>query len=120
MSKWRFGFLRQRPPLFQMGRVLVTEAAAEALRAHHTTLGELLARHQRGDWGLVDNLDRKQNELGLRLRLRLRSIYCIQSHDRPVAERNDEQHTEVWVITTADRSKTTILLPSEIFDEPAI
>lgn len=90
-------------------------------------LGELLHRHQRGDWGQVDALERRQNELGLRIGLRLRSAYDIAPVRRGPAPSGldrfdfgfaDPLSTEtVWVITSADRQRTTVLLPREIFDE---
>ena len=59
-----------------------------------------LARHASGDWGAVDAHDRRENKLSLRHGWRLVSSY-------PVREKT------IWVITEADRSATTILLPEE-------
>jgi hypothetical protein len=61
---------------------------------------DLLARHATGDWGALCAFDRRQNEIALREGYRVLSSY-------PVGEER------VWVITEADRSVTTILLPEE-------
>jgi hypothetical protein len=60
----------------------------------------LLARHQAGDWGELDSHDRRENALFLKNGWRLVSRY-------PVGK------GVVWIITEADRSATTILLPEE-------
>jgi hypothetical protein len=60
-----------------------------------------LARHARGDWGMVDKQDWKENDLSLREGFRILSAY--QSKDG----------TRFWIITEADRSSTCILLPQE-------
>jgi hypothetical protein len=61
---------------------------------------DYLARHATGDWGELCAFDRRQNEIALRDGCRVLSSYDVS------AER-------VWVITEADRSVTTILLPEE-------
>jgi hypothetical protein len=63
---------------------------------------DFLARHVCGDWGELSEGDRKENELSLKQGLRLLSSYRTSADD-----------TRVWVITEADRSATTILLPEE-------
>ncbi len=60
----------------------------------------LLSRHCSGDWGELDDHDRTENERSLENGWRVLSSY-------PVGE------GKVWVITEADRSVTTILLPEE-------
>jgi hypothetical protein len=61
----------------------------------------LLARHVHGDWGELSEEDRLQNELAVLLGLRLLSSYPLPTGGK------------VWVITEADRSATTILLPDD-------
>jgi len=61
---------------------------------------ELLARHATGDWGETCAFDRRQNEIALREGYRVLSSYDVLAG-------------RVWVITEADRSITTILLPEE-------
>jgi hypothetical protein len=64
-----------------------------------------LAKHAAGDWGVVDAADKAANNAALRDGDRLLSAYLI-----------DEQKPELgkfWIITEADRSLTTVLLPEE-------
>lgn len=60
----------------------------------------LLRRHAGGDWGDVDEFDRRENERALKTGARLLSAY-----DTPAGR--------AWIITEADRSSTCVLLPSE-------
>jgi hypothetical protein len=60
-----------------------------------------LCRHARGDWGLVREEDRLENVLALEQGYRLMSVY------------EDSKGKRFWVITEADRSATTFLLPEE-------
>lgn len=60
-----------------------------------------LMRHASNDWGDICTQDREENELGLREGFRIFSVYRLK----------DE--TTIWIITEADRSATTILLPDE-------
>ncbi|MEM7387300.1 MAG: type I restriction endonuclease subunit M [Verrucomicrobiota bacterium] len=60
-----------------------------------------LARHERGDWGEVCTEDRAENEEALRRGGRLLSVY------------RTEEGTRFYIITEADRSSTTVLLPDE-------
>jgi hypothetical protein len=89
-------------PLFSLGQVVATPGALDALGKAGQTPLEFLARHVRGDWGEVDEHDRSENQLSLNRGFRLLSSYRISSGD-----------TKVWVITEADRSVTTVLLPEE-------
>jgi len=57
--------------------------------------------HANGDWGEVDSHDAKENEISLQSGLRLLSSYTTVTGDR------------LWIITEADRSATTLLLPEE-------
>jgi hypothetical protein len=60
-----------------------------------------LVWHIAGDWGDVDEHDRRENELSLVHEFRLLSAYTLSSG------------TKIWIITEADRSVTTVLLPEE-------
>lgn len=59
------------------------------------------ARHVRGDWGEVDEHDWNENDTALQNDGRILSAYV------------DRHGTEFWIITEADRSAATILLPEE-------
>ena len=89
-------------PLFPLGQVVATPGALAALGKAGQTPLEFLSRHARGDWGELDEHDRKENQLSLERGFRLVSSYHTAAGD-----------TKVWVITEADRSATTILLPEE-------
>lgn len=84
-----------------LGQTVATPGALEALEEAGETAAQYLARHAAGDWGDVGEEDRKENELSLDKYLRLFSVYHTRCGDT------------LWVITEADRSATTILLPSE-------
>jgi hypothetical protein len=62
-----------------------------------------LTRHARGDWGDIDPEDRGVNEAALAQGARIMSVYKL-------ADDSDER---IWIITEADRSSTTVLLPSD-------
>ena len=84
---------------FALGQTVGTPGALEAL--HPEDLSRSLQRHAQGDWGDCGEEDRQENELSLQEGFRLFSVY----HDR--------KGTKFWIITEADRSSTTILLPDE-------
>jgi hypothetical protein len=86
---------------FPLGKLAATPGAAEAFSRNNQEPTEFLRRHWRGDWGEVDEHDRQENEFSLTRELRLLSSYSLKDG------------TRIWVITEADRSATTILLPSE-------
>ena len=65
------------------------------------TPADFLARHQQGDWGEVCDEDKQENEYSVTKRLRILSAY------------RTSKGVKLWVITEADRSATTILLPDE-------
>lgn len=86
-------------PKFQLGFVCAKPGALSVLTALEITTA--LLRHQRGDWGDLSKEDIEENELSLREGFRILSAY-------PMAD--DEKF---WIITEADRTVTTVLLPSE-------
>ena len=86
--------------MFPLGRIVATPGALDALEAANVAPAALLARHQAGDWGTVPPEDASENELSLARGFRIVSSY-------PVGD------GRVWVITEADRSATTLLLPAE-------
>lgn len=86
---------------FSLGRLVATPDAFAALHAAGWAPTHLLRRHVRGDWGEISEADRGANERALQEGARLLSVYTL-----PTA-------VKVWVITEADRSATTILLPHQ-------
>ncbi len=88
-----------RVPL-PLGRVVATPGALKLLSEIGQDPFGYIARHAAGDWGELCAFDRRQNEIALREGYRVLSSYPIGTE-------------RVWVITEADRSITTILLPKE-------
>lgn len=86
---------------FPPGQIVSTPGALEALDEHQCSPLTLLARHLSGDWGSICAEDAASNEEALQSGFRLLSSYEIAVD------------TKIWVITEADRSVTTFLLPSE-------
>ena len=95
-------------PLSPLGQVVATPGALEASRLPGQFL-ELLARHARGDWGCVDPEDAATNEEAVREGFRILSAYPID----PKLPCAGYGKNCLWIITEADRSVTTILLPEE-------
>lgn len=86
---------------FQLGQVVGTPGALRALEEAEEEPLQYLTRHMQGDWGEVDPEDKRENERSLKAGLRLLSAY------------RTGKGVKIWVITEADRSTTTFLLPSE-------
>ena len=88
-------------PRFELGQTVITPGAEEALETAGQTANDFLRRHVTGDWGELSDGDVKENELSLEQGFRLLSRYQTTKGER------------LWIITEADRSATTILLPLE-------
>ena len=84
-----------------LGQVVATQGALLALNAARHAPQEFLDRHVQGDWGELDEQDRRENKRSLVDDCRLLSAYHLRDG------------TKIWIITEADRSATTILLPEE-------
>ena len=87
-------------PFFPLGRVVATPGALKLLEEASEDPLCYLARDASGGWGEVDAQDRQENELSLKHGWRVLSSYLVGGK-------------AIWVITEADRSYTTILLPDE-------
>lgn len=86
---------------FPLGQVVGTPGALAALAETGQTPQEFIRRHITGDWGELDEDDQQENQRSLQDGCRLLSAYQLRDGRR------------IWVITEADRSSTTILLPEE-------
>ncbi len=93
---------RTRRVRVELGALVATPGAIDALTKAGVTPIELIARHQRGDWGELCSEDSAENDLSLRDGFRLLSAYTLP-----------RTGARIWVITEADRSVTTLLLPDE-------
>lgn len=95
-------------PLFPLGKVCITPGALTAIQEESgfqypgLWIFQFLERHQSGDWGDVDDHDQKENQFSVDHNLRILSAYTLPT-----------TKVKIWVITEADRSVTTLLLPSE-------
>jgi len=91
----------QVKPLFALGKTVATPGALVVMQGMGISPLSLLSRHQQGDWGDLDDEDKAENEASLKENFRIFSSY------------NLTEKIKLWVITEADRSSTTILLPEE-------
>jgi hypothetical protein len=87
--------------LFRPGRICATAGVADLVDTGVLDPHPYLARHLKGDWGDLCEEDRQFNNAGITLGSRLLSSYDVSPDLR------------LWIITEADRSVTTLLLPSE-------
>ena len=83
---------------FPLGEVVITPAAKEALT--YEAVDAALTRHGQADWGELCEVDWNWNDQALRMGGRLFSVFF-------------DGDTKFYIITEADRSVTTILLPSD-------
>ena len=89
---------------FNLGRLVMTRGISDQVAesgAFAKFLIESLDRHRKGDWGNLCDEDKQENELSLKEGFRLLSAYEVEGMPK------------IWIITEADRSATTILLPEE-------
>ncbi len=87
--------------LFELGQIVATPGALRALQEAEQSPTAFLDRHVTGDWGELGDEDKQANERALREDLRILSAYTTSAG------------VALWVITEADRSATTLLLPHE-------
>lgn len=89
-------------PLFELGSTYITHGAAVVLQKLNIHPMFLIARHIIGDWGNLPDEDQQAN------------IHAVEHGEGRIFSSYDlPNNSKIWVITEADRSKTTILLPSE-------
>ena len=85
--------------LFNPGSIVSTPGALE-LAQQGIDLLSYLQRHLQGDWGNLCPEDKAENDYSLQHGFRLFSAY-------------ETSLGKLWIITEADRSVTTFLLPEE-------
>ena len=85
--------------LFLLGKVVATQGAMKATTEYERNL--FLHRHQIGDWSETPQVGRAENTLAI-----LKGFRVLSHHKSRRGE-------TVWIITEADRSITTLLLPEE-------
>ena len=84
---------------FKLGRIMVTPNALTSITQEEILVG--IQRHQAGDWGDVTPESRVANDHALKAGMRIRSAY-LSACGIPF-----------WILTEADRSKSTVLLPQD-------
>ncbi|MSR59740.1 MAG: hypothetical protein EXS05_19210 [Planctomycetaceae bacterium] len=87
-------------PRFSLGEIVITPRAMRDI-SHHDRVTALWM-HGQGHWGHVSEDQADQNDLAIR-----------ESGVRIVSKWEEEKRSPCWIITEADRSKTTISLPEE-------
>ena len=87
--------------LFELGQLVATPGANAAMMEAGQDPLELIQRHVTGDWAELDEEDQAENRFSITRDLRILSAYTLSTG------------VKVWIITEADRSATTILLPEE-------
>jgi len=87
--------------LFPLGRIVATPGALAALDEANQTPQEFLDRHRVGDWGIVPEEDKKENDFSVKNGFRILSSYYTS------------KGVKIWLITEHDRSATTLLRPLE-------
>ena len=90
-----------KPGRFELGQIVGTPGALEAMETAGHIPPEFLLRHKHSDWGELPEEDIAENERALRVGSRLFSVYMTLTVER------------LWVITEWDRSATRLLLPEE-------
>ena len=91
---------------FELGQVVATPGALQAMEAAGVTPVDLLRRHLQGDWGDLNAEDKQSNDEAVRDGSRIFSAYILPTD------------VKLWVITEAKddagkRNSTCILLPDE-------
>lgn len=87
------------PGRFPLGRLVMTTHARGLLNS--IDVSRCLIRHMNGDWGNLCKEDKAENEFSVTNGFRILSSY------------EDRNKIQFWIVTEADRSATTILLPED-------
>ena len=84
---------------FNLGQTVITPNALNSIQPEDVQ--NAMLRHAAGDWGDVDDEDKAANDAALKHGHRLLSAY------------RDRNQVKFWIVTEADRSATTVLLPED-------
>ena len=88
-------------PRFPLGQIVATPGALAVLAESGESASVFLKRHNGGDWGQICQDDKNLNDA------------AIEEGERLLSEYKTRLGKRIWIITEADRSVTTILLPEE-------
>lgn len=100
---------RKNESQFTLGQVCYTPGAENILEICQISPFSLLKRHQQGDWGDLDPEDIQANIDALLNGARIFSSYILSIEE----DSDSSRSVKIWIITEADRSVTTLLLPEE-------
>ena len=84
---------------FELGRIVASPGAIEAVTQEF--LLKCIVRHAKCDWGDLSTEDKVENDLAVRVG----GLHIFSSYKFPGGK--------LWVITEADRSVTTALMPED-------
>ena len=87
--------------LFELGKMGATPGAHAAMMEASQDPLDFIRRHVTGDWSELGEHDQAENRFSVERGLRVLSAYTLSTG------------VKVWIITEADRSATTFLLPEE-------
>lgn len=93
--------MSQHVQLFPLGRIVATPGALEALAQAGQSAHEFLTKCAHGEWGELSDEDWRANNFAVTRPLRLLSAYRLRTGET------------LWILSEADRSATTLLLPAE-------
>ncbi len=84
--------------LFELGNITMTPKAISIIAKFKVPIGDLLDRHEKGDYGEVSEVDWRENTLALLPESieRVMSVYSVETE-------------KLWIITDPDRKLTTLL-----------
>jgi len=85
--------------MFELGEVVITQNILKTVDI--ITTHSALERHRNGDWGELSDEDKAANQ------------YALENGGQIFSSHQSEAGIKFWIITEADRSSTTILLPEE-------
>ncbi len=89
------------PKPFDLGHVVVTPGANQALKNACQTASHFLNRHLSADWGDLCESDLRLNDEAVKHGGQLLSSYRLSTG------------LTLWIVTEADRSHTVVLMPEE-------
>ena len=95
------------PAKFNLGQIVATSGAIDALNLSAQSATVFLARHVTGDWGDVCKEDRQSNDDAVA------NEGDADKQSRVLSQYSTGNGTVLWIITEWDRSYTTLLLPAE-------
>lgn len=92
---------------FSLGKLCATAGVAEQMRKgrdFHAFVWECLSRYREGDWGDMTSSDKRAND---------DAVACGDARILASYKRPGHPTQNIWIITEADRSATTVLFPDE-------